>query len=223
MQERGKRAFLSFCAARRTRSSALDTPCPALCPGRALLAVFPSSRPLSSTISSPLAGPCSTASHLVRRLRRYYGPVGLPRVVHRGLTASAFASRGRHPAEMPARDYPGRGMATTGPPFSHSEIPHMHRFFDRAGSTDGSRMMPPTMCLPRHLTTSASETTRFAMTSGSHYNQGSSNWLLLLREFQRRSWKSSPSMSITVQGEWWLTHSKRERKEHDTGCRRVRA
>ena len=37
---------------RRTRSSALDAPGPALCPGRVLLAAFPSRRPLPSTTSA---------------------------------------------------------------------------------------------------------------------------------------------------------------------------
>jgi hypothetical protein len=46
------RASLSFCAARRTRSSAPDTPCPALCPERVLLAVFPLASPLPSTTSA---------------------------------------------------------------------------------------------------------------------------------------------------------------------------
>ncbi len=46
------RASLSFRAARRTRSSSLDAPCPALCPGRVLLAVFPSGSPLPSTASA---------------------------------------------------------------------------------------------------------------------------------------------------------------------------
>ena len=46
------RASLSFCATRRTRSSSLDTPCPALCPGRVSLAAFPLAGPLSSTTSA---------------------------------------------------------------------------------------------------------------------------------------------------------------------------
>ena len=46
-------ASLSFCATWRTRPSALDAPCPALCPGRVLPAAFPSGSPLSSTTSAP--------------------------------------------------------------------------------------------------------------------------------------------------------------------------
>ena len=63
------RACLSFSATWRTRSSALDAPCPALCPGRVLLAVFPLACPLPSTASrGRLRG-------VVRRLRGYYGAV----------------------------------------------------------------------------------------------------------------------------------------------------
>ena len=47
------RTSLSFCATRRTRSSALVALTPALCPGRVLLSAFPSARPLSSTTSAP--------------------------------------------------------------------------------------------------------------------------------------------------------------------------
>jgi hypothetical protein len=46
------RASLSCCATRRTRSSALGAPGPALCPGRVLLAVFPLASPLPSTTSA---------------------------------------------------------------------------------------------------------------------------------------------------------------------------
>src|SRR5213593_4522040 len=49
------RASLSRTATCRTRSSALDTPDPALRPGRGLLAVFPSARPLSSPASAAMA------------------------------------------------------------------------------------------------------------------------------------------------------------------------
>src|SRR6476659_2920709 len=46
------RASLSRTATCRTRSSALGASCPALCPGRVLLAVFPLVDPLSSTGSA---------------------------------------------------------------------------------------------------------------------------------------------------------------------------
>ena len=47
------RTSLSFRATWRTRSRSLDTPSPALRPGRVSLAVFPSGRPLPSTASAP--------------------------------------------------------------------------------------------------------------------------------------------------------------------------
>ena len=47
------RTSLSFRATWRTRSRSLDTPSPALRPGRVSLAVFPSGRPLPSTTSAP--------------------------------------------------------------------------------------------------------------------------------------------------------------------------
>ena len=45
-------ASLSFCAVWRTRSSALGAPCPALRPGRVLLAAFSLGSPLSSPASA---------------------------------------------------------------------------------------------------------------------------------------------------------------------------
>ena len=54
-------------AASRTRSSALGAPCPALRPGRVLLAAFPSADPLPSTTSAPpQRRACSTASPVLR-------------------------------------------------------------------------------------------------------------------------------------------------------------
>ena len=47
------RTSLSFRATWRTRSRSLDTPSPALRPGRVSLAVFPSGRPLPSPTSAP--------------------------------------------------------------------------------------------------------------------------------------------------------------------------
>jgi hypothetical protein len=47
------RTSLSNRATWRTRSRSLDTPCPALRPGRVSLAVFPSGRPLPSPTSAP--------------------------------------------------------------------------------------------------------------------------------------------------------------------------
>ena len=47
------RTSLSFRATWRTRSSSLDTPCPALGPGRVSLAAFPLAGRLPSTTSAP--------------------------------------------------------------------------------------------------------------------------------------------------------------------------
>ena len=49
------RTSLSFRATRRTRSRSLDTPCPALSPGRVSLAVLPSGRPLPPTSAASTA------------------------------------------------------------------------------------------------------------------------------------------------------------------------
>ena len=81
----GSNAWLGQSPARRTRSSALGVPGPALCPGHVLLALFPLPSPLSSTTSA--------AKGHVRRLRRYYGAVRLPMTVHPGRTACAFPER----------------------------------------------------------------------------------------------------------------------------------
>ena len=51
---------------RRTRSSTLDAPVPALCPEHVVLAAFPSRCPLPSTISAAAQRPCSTASPVLR-------------------------------------------------------------------------------------------------------------------------------------------------------------
>ena len=68
---------------------------------------------------------------LVRRLRRYYGAVRLPMLVHLRRTASAFPER---PARLISRTGE-HGISR----FSRMEIPYMHRFSDRAGSAGGSR------------------------------------------------------------------------------------
>ena len=51
---------------RRTRSSTLDAPVPALCPEHVVLTAFPSRCPLPSTISAAAQRPCSTASPVLR-------------------------------------------------------------------------------------------------------------------------------------------------------------
>ena len=88
----------------------------------------------------------------VRRLRRYYGIVGLPTIAHHGITASAFPAR---PA-LPSPQADDRGTSR----FSRPEIPRMHRFSDPAGSADGSRKRRRRCCLPPCRTTSAPQTRR---------------------------------------------------------------
>ena len=89
---------------------------------------------------------------VVRRLRRYYGIVGLPTIVHHGITALAFPAR---PAP-PSRRAGDRGTSR----FSRPEIPRMHRFSDPAGSANGSRKRRRRCCLPPCRTTSAPRTRR---------------------------------------------------------------
>ena len=94
---------------RRTRSSALDTPGPALCPERVVLAAFPSRCPLPSTISA-------ATQRLVRRLRRYYEAVRLPTTVHLGRAALAFPER---PAPFPVG-----GQSWDLPVLAHEDSAH---------------------------------------------------------------------------------------------------
>ena len=89
---------------------------------------------------------------VVRRLRRYYGTVRLPTIVHHGITALAFPAR---PAP-PSRQAGDHGTSR----FSHPETPRMHRFSDPAGSADGSRKRRQRCCLPPCRTTSAPRTRR---------------------------------------------------------------
>ena len=126
MQERGEPHILVLLAAtRRTRSSSLG----ALCSGSVSGACFAGRVPLGRSPS-------------LHRLRRpslglfggfagTTGPVRLPMAVHHRLTASAFPAR---PAP-PSRQAGDRGISR----FSRPKTPRMHRFFDRAGSDDGSR------------------------------------------------------------------------------------
>ena len=92
---------------------------PALCPGRVLLVRVPLGQaPSLHDLRPRFPG-------FVRLLRRYYGPVRLPRVVHLRITALAFPQR---PASPPVTGNPGISQ------FSRMEVLHMHRVFDRAGS-----------------------------------------------------------------------------------------
>jgi len=124
------RASLSFRAAWRTRSSPLDTPCPALSPGCVALPVFPLARPLSSGAS---AAGCPAL------FGAFAGSTGLsdsPR-----LCISGF---GRWPSLSvpPLIGWSGsRGVSR----FSRMEVPYVLRFFDRAGSAGDSRIAPSAM------------------------------------------------------------------------------
>jgi hypothetical protein len=66
----------------------------------------------------------------VRQLRRYYGTVRLPTLVHRGLTASAFPPRPAPPSSAGER-----GISR----FSRMKVPYVPGFLDRAGPTGDSR------------------------------------------------------------------------------------
>jgi hypothetical protein len=90
---------------------------------------------------------------VVRQLRRYYGTVRLPTIVHHGITAWAFPAR-------PAQPSPQAGDHGTSR-FSRPETPYMHRFFDPAGSADDSRKRRRRCCLPHCKTASAPQTRRF--------------------------------------------------------------
>ena len=136
------RTSLSFRATWRTRSRSLDTPCPALRPGRVSLAVFPSGRPLPSTTSAP--GPpglfggfavlraCLTSRDRASRDYRHSVPL------------TAHPAPICHPANHPGRGITNHQRATTRSPgsraWSSSCVPG---FSDRAGSTSDSRITPP--------------------------------------------------------------------------------
>jgi hypothetical protein len=95
--------------------------------------VFPSPSPLSSTTS---------ATEVL--FGGFAGTTGLsdfPRPCVSGVRPWPSPS-GPHPCGWEG----GHGISR----FSRMEIPHMHRFFDRAGSADSSRIAPPTM-LPSAL------------------------------------------------------------------------
>jgi hypothetical protein len=141
------RTSLSCRANRRTRSSPLGTLCPALSPERVELAALPSGDPLPSITSATPTGA------LFGGFAGYYEIVGLPTTVHHGITTLAFPAR-------PAQPSPQAGDHGTSR-FSRPEIPYMHRFFDPAGSADGSRKRRRRCCLPRCRTASAPQARRF--------------------------------------------------------------
>ena len=118
MQERGERTCLSCRASWRTRSRSLDTPCPALRPGRVSLAVFPSGKPLSSTVS---------ATTMAALFDGFSGTTGLsdfPRSFienHRQRVALAARQTPTcHPTNHPGRGIIKRPRATVGSPGSRA-------------------------------------------------------------------------------------------------------
>ena len=97
---------------------------PALCPGRVLLARVPLGQPPSlHPLRRRLPG-------LVRRLRRYYGPVRLPASVHHRRASLDFPTR---PAAPSAAG--GHGISR----FPREVFPRMHGVSDRAGLRRVSR------------------------------------------------------------------------------------
>ena len=111
------RTSLSF-RALGARPRPLDTPCPAPRPGRVSPAAFPSGRPLPSTTSAPGTRACSAGSQVLRARQT-------SRVVHHGITASAFPSRPRPATACYPANHPGRGInhhqrATARPPGSRA-------------------------------------------------------------------------------------------------------
>ena len=129
------RASLSVRAIRRTRSSSLSAPCPALGPGRVLPAVFPLAGPLPSTASA--APPWALFGSLTGSTR----PSDFSRSSITGLRPWPS------PHDPPYHHH--KRVIVRSPGSQHEEITHMHRFLDPAGSTDGSRKRRQRCCLPR--------------------------------------------------------------------------
>ena len=95
------RASVSCCATSRTRSSALDAPCPALCPARVLLAAFPSTGPLCSTASATASSAALFDSFVATT-----GPSDFPRSCILGLRPRPSPSGPPHHQDGQTRDLP---------------------------------------------------------------------------------------------------------------------
>ena len=114
---------------------------PALCPGRVLLARVPFGQaPSLHPLRRRLPG-------VVRRLRRYYGPVRLPVSVHHRRVSLDFPTRPAAPSA--AGDH---GISR----FSREVCPCMHGVSDRAGLRRVSRYRRAGCGLPPSSTASAS-------------------------------------------------------------------
>ena len=97
------RASLSLRATWRTRSSSLDTPCPALRPGRDSLAAFPSARPLSSTASAAASTALFGGLQVLRACLTSRGRAS--RAYRRSVPLTA-----RHPPICHPANHKGRGI-----------------------------------------------------------------------------------------------------------------
>src|SRR5206468_3094481 len=114
---------------------------PVLCPGRVLLVRVPFGQ-------APSLHPLRRrSSGIVRRLRRYYGPVRLPLAIHRRRTSLDFPTRPAGPSPTG-----GQGLSR----FSREACRRMHGVSDRAGLPGVSRYRRPGCGLPLTSTASAS-------------------------------------------------------------------
>ena len=135
------RASLSVAATRRTRPSPLGALCPAPCPERVSLVVFPLAGPLPSTASA--APPWALFGSFSGTTR----PSDFSRSSITGL-------RPRPSPHDPPLHH-DRRVTVRSPGSQHEEITRMHGFFDPAGSADGSRKRRQRCCLPLIHSTSA--------------------------------------------------------------------
>jgi hypothetical protein len=134
-------ASLSVAATRRTRLRSLSAPCPAPCPGRVSLVMFPLAGRLPSTISA--APPWALFDSFCGTTR----PSDFSRSSITGLRPQPC------PHDPPLHH--DRRVTMRSPGSQHEEITHMHRFSDPAGSADGSRKRRQRCCLPLNHSTSA--------------------------------------------------------------------
>lgn len=135
------RAFSSLAATRRTRPSSLSAPCPAPCPGRVSLVMFPLAGRLPSTTSA--APPWALFDSFTGTTR----PSDFSRSSITGLRPWPS------PHDPPLHH--DRRVTVRSPGSQHEEITHMHGFSDLAGSADGSQKRRHRCCLPLIHSTSA--------------------------------------------------------------------
>ena len=138
------RASLSVRAIRRTRSSSLSAPCPALGPERVSLVAFPLAGRLPSTASA--APPWALFGSFTGSTR----PSDFSRSCITGLRPRPS------PRDPPYHHH--RRVIVRPPGSQHEEITRMLRVSDPAGSADGSPKRRQRCCLPRTMTASAPRT-----------------------------------------------------------------